>query len=46
VTRRGVRTRQALVDAARVVFEREGYLDARLTDITAEASCSSGTFYT
>ena len=46
VTRRGVRTRQALVDAARVVFEREGYLDARLTDITAEASCSTGTFYT
>lgn len=46
VTRRGIRTRQALVDAARVVFERDGYLDARLTDITAEAKCSTGTFYT
>ena len=46
VTRRGIRTRQALVDAARVIFERDGYLAARLTDITAEASCSTGTFYT
>lgn len=45
-TTRGARTRAALVQAARVVFERDGYLDARLTDITAEASCSTGTFYT
>ncbi|MGB6179635.1 MAG: TetR/AcrR family transcriptional regulator [Rhodococcus sp. (in: high G+C Gram-positive bacteria)] len=46
VTARGIRTRAALVAAARVVFERDGYLDARLVDITAEARCSSGTFYT
>ena len=46
VTPRGARTRQALIDAARVVFERDGYLDARLTDITAEAHCSTGSFYT
>lgn len=46
VTRRGTRTRQALVDAARVVFERDGYLDARLSDITDEAKCATGTFYT
>lgn len=46
VTARGVRTRAALVSAARVVFERAGYLDARLVDITTEAHCSSGTFYT
>lgn len=46
VTERGARTRAALVKAARVVFERDGYLDARLTDITKEASCSTGTFYT
>lgn len=46
VTLRGIRTRQALVDAARVVFERDGYLDARLTDIRAEAKCATGTFYT
>lgn len=45
-TARGVRTRAALVAAARVVFERDGYLDARLTDITREASCATGTFYT
>ncbi len=45
-TARGVRTRAALVAAARVVFERDGYLDARLTDITKEAGCATGTFYT
>lgn len=46
LTPRGERTRGSLVAAARVVFERDGYLDARLTDITAEAGCSTGTFYT
>lgn len=46
VTARGARTRASLVKAARVVFERDGYLDSRLTDITAEANCSTGTFYT
>jgi AcrR family transcriptional regulator len=45
-TPRGARTRAALVAAARTVFERDGYLNARLTDITAEASCSTGSFYT
>lgn len=45
-TPRGLRTRAALIAAARVVFERDGYLEARLTDITAEASCSTGSFYT
>jgi len=45
-TPRGVRTRAALVAAARVVFERDGYLDARLTDITREAGCATGTLYT
>ena len=29
-----------------MVFERDGYLEARLTDITAEAHCSTGSFYT
>lgn len=46
VTDRGKRTREALIAAARKVFERDGYLDVRLTDITGEASCSTGTFYT
>jgi AcrR family transcriptional regulator len=45
-TRRGTRTRAALVAAARRVFERVGYLDARLSDITAEAKISIGSFYT
>jgi AcrR family transcriptional regulator len=45
-TERGLRTRAALVAAARKVFERLGYLDARLIDITREANCSAGTFYT
>ncbi|WP_424809742.1 TetR/AcrR family transcriptional regulator [Rhodococcus sp. 27YEA15] len=45
-TRRGVRTRAALVEAARTVFEKSGYLDARLIDITKQAGCAAGTFYT
>lgn len=45
-TARGERTRQALIDAARVVFEREGFLNARITDITSEAGVASGSFYT
>ena len=45
-TERGLRTRAALVAAARKVFERDGYLDARLIDITRAANCSSGTLYT
>lgn len=46
VTARGARTREALVAAARRVFERDGFINARLADITAEAQCSVGTFYT
>ena len=45
-TARGTRTREALVAAARRVFERDGFINSRLTDITAEADCSIGTFYT
>jgi AcrR family transcriptional regulator len=45
-TVRGRRTRQRLLDAAAVVFERDGYLDAKILDITVEAGVSSGTFYT
>lgn len=45
-TARGARTREALVAAARRVFERDGFIDSRLTDITAEAKCSIGSFYT
>lgn len=45
-TPRGGRTRAGLVAAARAVFERDGYLDARLVDIATQAGCSIGTFYT
>ncbi|MFW0794924.1 TetR/AcrR family transcriptional regulator [Gordonia sp. CPCC 205515] len=45
-TQRGIRTRASLITAARIVFERTGYLQTRLIDITSEAKCSSGTFYT
>lgn len=43
---RGTRTRSALVTAARDVFERDGFLDARIADITAEAGVATGSFYT
>ena len=45
-SKRGERTRATLVAAARTVFERDGFLDARITDITKEAGVASGTFYT
>ena len=43
---RGERTRAVLVEAARRVFERDGFLDARITDITDEAGIATGSFYT
>ena len=39
------RTPKRLVAAARVVFERDGFYNARLSDITAEANVASGTLY-
>ncbi|MFW0793190.1 TetR/AcrR family transcriptional regulator [Gordonia sp. CPCC 205515] len=46
LTARGERTRTGLITAARTVFERDGFHAARLTDITAEANCATGSFYT
>lgn len=43
---RGVRTRARLIDAARRVFERDGYLEARVADIAAAAGVAHGSFYT
>src|SRR5699024_8364188 len=34
------------ISAARTVFERDGYLGSRLSDITAEAGVAAGSFYT
>jgi AcrR family transcriptional regulator len=45
-TLRGQRTRRKLITAARVVFEREGYLDTRVSDISKEAGVAFGSFYT
>lgn len=46
LTPRGERTRAALVAAARVIFERDGFAESRLIDITGEANCAAGSFYT
>lgn len=43
---RGIRTRDALIAAARVVFERDGYLEARMSDISLEAGVAAGSVYT
>lgn len=45
-TARGARTRAALIAGARSVFERDGFSDARIADISSEAGCATGTFYT
>src|SRR5271154_993733 len=46
VSARGIRTRAALVAAAREVFERDGYLDARMSDISLAAGVAAGSVYT
>jgi len=43
---RGRRTREALVRAAREVFDERGFLDARTTDIADAAGVAHGSFYT
>ncbi|HEY0364184.1 MAG TPA: TetR/AcrR family transcriptional regulator [Solirubrobacteraceae bacterium] len=45
-TARGLATQAALVRAAQEVFERDGFLDARIADITAAARTATGSFYT
>jgi AcrR family transcriptional regulator len=39
------RNRAALVRAARLVFEQDGYVRARITDIADEAGVAHGSFY-
>jgi AcrR family transcriptional regulator len=45
-TERGRAMRARLLTAARQVFERDGFLDARVTDISAAAGVAHGSFYT
>jgi AcrR family transcriptional regulator len=45
-TERGRQSRQQLIDAARTIFERDGFLRARIADICDEAQTAYGSFYT
>jgi len=44
-SRKGVQTRARLVEAAKKIFEKHGFLDARISDIAEEAGLSHGSFY-
>jgi AcrR family transcriptional regulator len=44
-TPRGERTREAFLDAAKQVFAEKGYFNAKITDISAAAGRSPGSFY-
>jgi AcrR family transcriptional regulator len=46
LTGKGQARKAALLDAARRVFEKRGFLDTRVADIVAEARVAQGTFYT
>jgi AcrR family transcriptional regulator len=43
---KGKRTRERILKAAERVFERDGFLAARVADIAAEAGVAHGSFYT
>ncbi|MBL3667965.1 TetR/AcrR family transcriptional regulator [Streptomyces sp. M2CJ-2] len=45
-TARGRRRRQSLLDAAREVFARDGFANARIADIADTANAAHGSFYT
>jgi AcrR family transcriptional regulator len=44
-SRKGVVTRARLLAAAKEVFEQDGFLDARISDIAERAGLSHGSFY-
>jgi AcrR family transcriptional regulator len=44
-TKKGIQTRSQLVDAAKIVFERDGFLNARIVDIAETAHLATGSFY-
>ncbi len=45
-SRKGEATRSRLLGAAKEVFEADGFLDARISDIAERAGLSHGSFYT
>ena len=45
LSRKGLQTRARLLEAAKTVFERDGFLDARIVDITEAANLAPGGFY-
>ena len=46
LTARGVRSRSALLEAARRLFQSKGYANTKIADITHEAGKALGSFYT
>lgn len=44
-SRKGARTRERLLQAAKEVFEEDGFLDGRISDIADRAELSHGSFY-
>lgn len=42
---KGARTRSRLLDAAKQVFEEQGFFEARISDISERAGLSHGSFY-
>ena len=44
-SKKGVATRARLVEAAKAVFEEDGFLEARISDIAERAGLSHGSFY-
>ena len=44
-SRKGERTRSRLLESAKTVFEHDGFLNARISDIAAGAELSHGSFY-
>ena len=44
-SRKGEQTRARLLDAAKEIFEENGFLDARISDIAERAGLSHGAFY-
>ena len=44
-SRKGARTRARLLEAAKAIFEEDGFHDARISDISERAGLSHGSFY-